>query len=167
MKFLLFNIAVIAALAHLFAGGAPDIGAAVDRAMEKVRTVAADSPPAADPTPTSSPADDPRSEPAEPRPPKQVAETAPPPPPPLPEPETVDKPVVHEAPDPATAARRDDVLWGSVAPDLTPDLTPDAFPDAFGAAAAEARAAEDRDRRQALMTLAEDMELFSLEQLSQ
>lgn len=164
MRFLLFNIVVVVALVHLFAGDPSNIGASVERAAEKLRTTVADvANPAPKPAPTAEPA--PQPEPVRPAPPKQVAEAiAEPVAPPLPEPVAVEKPVVHEAPvpDAETAARRDEVLWGSVAPDLAPDT----FLDAFDQPAVPQPADTTRDRRQALMTLAEEMELFSLEQLN-
>ncbi len=164
MKFVLFNLAVVAALFFLFNPDRADLHALADRAYETVglardgaekvvEKVAPTSKPvrqAADAAPkppvSESPASKPEIKPAHPAPKKQVASQsriAPP------------KPVAAApAPklDPAVAQRRAEVLGTDA-------------PRAAGVAVKEKLMSPEQRRRE-LFTLAEEMELFYVRRLS-
>ena len=166
MKFVLFNLAVVAALFFLFNPDRADLRALADRAYETAglardgaeKIVAKVAPPAiskpvrqaADATPKpsvfESPAPKPEIKPAQPAPKKQVASQsriAPP------------KPVAAApAPklDPAVAQRRAEVLGIDA-------------PRAAGVAVKEKLMSPEQRRRE-LFTLAEEMELFYVRRLS-
>jgi|GEM_PF-1751776 len=166
MKFLIFNIVVAVALVHLFTGDVTRVGALVDRAVAAVQ-------PQSQPV-SATPAVANLAPPAQTQPISQVKE-AQPALPALADPVTVTKPIVQSPPvnggpqeavvEPAIAERRDEVLWGTAAPDFSADDDAAPFPDVFIDDEPETPQSS-ADRRQALLTLAEEMELFSLDQLN-